>query len=276
MTRGLAALLVASAIAGCALVAGIERGELAPSFDASDTPEAGNGDGGCPSDMVRITRRPGPASTASAARFCMDRTEVTNAAYARFLLEPLPLAEQPPECAWNTSYEASSAIVSGPRDAPVISLDWCDAWAYCRWSGKRMCGRVGGGPIAFELAGSLDDEWTVACTGSGERTFAYGPSYLPTACIAEDNGAPSGPMPVTSAPACVGDGLYDLSGNVWEMEDACSPNPDAGNSRDQDLCRRRGGSFNESERCLGCGLCSGALKPRAAKSNETGFRCCAD
>src|SRR5215472_5996844 len=51
---------------------------------------------GCPAG-------PGPAMVLTDT-FCVDSTEVTNAQYAQFLSAGWNVSNQPPRCAWNTSF----------------------------------------------------------------------------------------------------------------------------------------------------------------------------
>jgi formylglycine-generating enzyme len=307
MRRAPFVVVSAAALAcACNAIVGIERGQLGdpdlPGRRDGSTVEAATPDGGgnallgascetanecrsracdpqtnrcvCPEKMVGITRE-----TGSRAEFCIDATEVTNADYARFLFAPLPFDEQVPECAWNTSYASAGSFPERPPNHPVRHIDWCDAHAYCRWAGKRLCGRVGGGQLDFNQASTSESEWYVACTADGARTYPYGTSYDPMACVGKDRSATTSTreLDVGSVATCEGgaEGVFDLSGNVWEFEDACMPDPDGGASPENDLCRRRGGSHDTSPTCLRCEACATALRPRSLSSNETGFRCCA-
>src|SRR5271155_845872 len=94
----------------------------------------------CPSDMVEI-----PNGTTS---YCIDRLEVTNQAYAEFLADVDAAApQQPPgKCEWNADYAPAAAVDAG-ADLPVLGVDWCDAYAYCAWANKRLCGAMDGGPL---------------------------------------------------------------------------------------------------------------------------------
>src|SRR5262249_55529317 len=116
--------------------------------------------------------------------FCIDKTEVTADEYAIFsrTTATSPPTGLPTGCESNTDY-TPSITTSGKQ--PVAGVDWCDAWAFCRWAGKRMCGGIGGGR-SNALAGSQDtmSQWTFACTNAfdGRHFFPYGNDFDAQAC----------------------------------------------------------------------------------------------
>ena len=144
--------------------------------------------------------------------FCADSTEVTRWQYAAFLTARYPLSEQPLHCAWNDSYVPWYWQEQTRDDLPAVSMDWCDARAYCAWAGKRLCGRVGGGTVSLQQGlDPLRDEWSYACSGGGKHAFPYGDTYVPTACVTNGYDGTPGDQeatdffrPVKSAPGCVG------------------------------------------------------------------------
>jgi sulfatase modifying factor 1 len=224
----------------------------------------------------------GPAMV-RADSFCIDSTEVTNQQYAAFLAaKGSDVSGQPAACKWNTSYLPSTdgvmwPYLNGRADYPVGNVDWCDAFMFCRWSGKRLCGKIGGGRLAsVQAAAGLTGQWLSACTGAGRLTFPYGPSLQRESC---NIGAPTDAAmyvePVQHRATCQGGypDLYDMSGNMEEWVDGC----------DKDV-----GSADE---CAVAGSASftGDLKPEdltchgsvfgAARNTRfylLGFRCCAD
>ena len=191
--------------------------------------DAGGPLGQCPSDL------PGPAlvnvPAPQGCSYCMDATEVTNEQYAVFLTATsggTQTSGQDPWCEWNASYEPGPSL---GNKYPVIA-DWCDAVAYCKWAGKRLCGRIGGGVLpTLLLADATEGEWYNACSRGGVLDYPYAeptdegilrPSaerFDPAAC----NVATRDPLPVPAKPTCEGGypGLFDLSGNVFEWEDSC-------------------------------------------------------
>jgi formylglycine-generating enzyme required for sulfatase activity len=220
------------------------------------------------------------------ANYCMDATEVTNAQYAEFLAAGISTSEGLPEC--------GSQLVPffthvpfygwppapGTENHPIHVADWCDAYAYCAWAGKRLCGRIGGGVNQLDdYADATKSEWYNACSAGGTRMYPYGDAWVADACHrpTRENG---GLAAVGSKPACEGGyaGLFDLSGNADEWENSCSGTTDG-----TDTCRIRGigllNAFDET-----------ALAPDGAKfacaystintllmpSFIKGFRCCAD
>ena len=236
------------------------------SNDAGEDTGVGGGDSGTTIDAscdgcVAV-------SLGGGREFLIDSTEVTNGAYAAWLATNPDTASQPSECSWNTSFVPTQGW-PGKADLPVAAVDWCDAYAYCAGIGQSLCGAVGGKPErydAYDDAGS--DEWYIACSRGGAQAYPYGSVYDPTKCNGADFDA-SGPVPVGSLPGCVGSvpGLFDMSGNVWEWENAC--NGDAGAT---DMCRRRGGSWFSDAGLLTCAV--GGFDARNAASKYVGFRCC--
>lgn len=255
--------------------AGTDLGTLdaAPIDSATDTyvsPDTATSEGGAdagPAETgpVVCPTGPGPAMV-NAGAYCIDSTEVTQAHYAKFVAAKAgDTSGQPAFCAWNTSYAPG---LSGGANDPVAKVDWCDAYMFCKWAGKRLCGSTKGGAATTLVANSPESQWYWACSAEDTRTYPYGWVYASSACRGADH-VPPGLGAVATTPDCVGglDGLYDMSGNVEEWEDACSG---AGGATDR--CLVRGGHAASIAAELSCDAL--VTRERGAPGDRTGFRCC--
>jgi formylglycine-generating enzyme required for sulfatase activity len=199
------------------------------------------------------------------AAVCVDRTEVTNAAYAVFLEAGAPGAA-PAGCDADAGYAPSTWPPLPGREAyPVTSVTWCGAHAFCAWARKRLCGDRSGAALDPSLFGRAEfDEWFAVCSGGGASTYPYGSAYAPRDCNGNDYGV-GGPLPAGSLSTCAAEGgsPLDLSGNVWEWIDACDP---------QGNCYARGGAYNSPMSELECTSYVASL--RNVGMLTIGFRCC--
>ncbi len=203
--------------------------------------------------------------------FSIDAFEVTKGEYALFMDADIRLDEQPSYCDWNVAYRPVSEWPpqEGDQDFPVVFVDWCDAYAYCKWAGKQLCGSLGGGPGVYaNAADPAVSQWYYACSNGGRQVFPYGNVFSDTSCNGEGQ-AGSATFPTGSLATCEGGigGVFDMSGNVFEWTDECNASDDR-----QNLCRRRGGGFFSEESLLRCG--GAAAKSRDYVSESLGFRCC--
>lgn len=161
--------------------------------------------------------------------FLMDATEVTTAAFGAFVEETSYVTEAE-EFGWSGVFNTDSLgwlpvdgatwrFPLGPDSAaaapnhPVTQLSLRDANAYADWAGKRL---------------PTEEEWIWAASqGGAYPNFPWGKEMVPKGKYPgnwwqgpfpyEDqvlDGYP-GIAPVKSFPPA-GNGLYDISGNVWE------------------------------------------------------------
>lgn len=252
--------------------------------------------------------------------YCVDRYEVTRAEYEKFEVDIQDASffiDASLEAQLCDASGVSEPLTSGTiHDHPVRSVNWCDAYLYCKAVGKRLCGKVGGGPNASSDPDSMSDEWFRACSDGQAGPGTMGAPGLdlddcsdcdpdagcnenaaPSGCSDDDCGNGADLLDVGSYPRCVTDaGVHDMIGSVWEWEDSCDDGgfDDAGmqlvRNPSKDLCWRRGGAWtfpnhtntkNErSEACLSCNACDAGsvvgAVSRGAAEADTGIRCCAD
>lgn len=249
--------------------------------DAGGSNDSGSGgsdasaDVGVDAPVVACGGTAGPAMVRAGA-FCIDSTEVTNKNYADFLAaKGQDLSGLPASCAFKSTLTPSSLWPANPTKVndPVVYVDWCDAYAYCAYAGKRLCGAIAGGPSALaSLADRNVDAWYAACSGAASTLYPYGPKYVTGKCN-DYEGKANGTRPVGSYTGCQGGyaGIFDMSGNAYEWEDACATS--VGPS---DSCIIRGGSWWFSGAQYGA--CSAYFNDYVTKRsdafNDTGFRCC--
>lgn len=185
--------------------------------------------------------------------FYLDAREVTNDQYSAFV----KAARHRVPYNWPGGKVPDKA---GPL--PVVDVDWHDAVAYCRWTGKRL---------------PAEAEWERACRGIAEgATYPWGDRALTRKDARYDT--LDGPGPVGQfTPNHFG--LYDMAGNAWEWTAdwyekdyyAAAP-PENPKGPPAGLYRViRGGSWADVPKFLTCAHRSWA-RPKE-RSPNIGFRC---
>jgi formylglycine-generating enzyme required for sulfatase activity len=188
-----------------------------------------------------------PAHTVTLDAFWIDRTEVTNGQYVRFLNA---LGEHRGTCGGYDCVETKIedqdshilrqegryVVESGFEDHPVTEVTWHGAQAYCEWAGVRL---------------PTEAEWEKAARGVDGRLYPWG-NDAPDCDKAQYAGCGGKTVPAGSKPAGASPyGVLDMAGNVWEWvadwyDEAyyeCSPvqNPQGANSGIRKVFR--GGSW---------------------------------
>lgn len=149
--------------------------------------------------MVEKTRRAlvVPRRQVHLPAYRMDRFEVTNQDYARFVDATGYRPSHPRD--YLKHWTASGRYPEWAALFPVVWVSQEDAEAYCHWRGLRL---------------PSEEEWEKAARGKDGLLFPWG-NRLPTAETTNSNSPqmePVGNRPEDRSP----DGVYDLGGNVAE------------------------------------------------------------
>ncbi|MEP7126289.1 MAG: SUMF1/EgtB/PvdO family nonheme iron enzyme [Byssovorax sp.] len=243
----------------------------------------------CPAGMKSVPRANGP-------NYCIDAYEVTNAQYINFIAaNPQNIQNLPAVCASNIFTPGGAWPPMATAYAyPVAYIDWCDAFSYCAYYGKHLCGKIGGGanpdPLSSPLvyANAIQSEWYNACTAQAVNEYPYDAhNYDHAACRGADQvtpGAPGGSCGVVGSclgrtpvdgganASCQGGvvGVYGMSGNAAEWENSCD------DTVNPTVCHIRGGSHCDSG-ADNISLRCDQLATRSVLDNQAcdvGFRCC--
>jgi len=229
--------------------------------------------------------------------YCMDERETVYAEYKEFLhAKGEDTTGQPAQCDWNDSFVPDLSensldclpehwqIDTEPNRA-VNCVDVCDAWSYCRWAGKRMCGVRGGDPAKLNVFGddevgqigtSIESEWFNVCSQGGKTKYPYGDTYEPGICIDESKVQASG------------DGVLEVRDESdSDCHGAISPYCDVSNmsgsiSEWVNICRNsgcvvQGGHYSKvaGPESLACAESLG-VAATPSQNFARGIRCCAD
>ena len=144
--------------------------------------------------------------------FWIDRTEVTNARYVRFLntLGGHTAACAGHDCAETQVEDKYSHILlqdghytveSGFEDHPATQVSWYGARAYCAWAGARL---------------PTEAEWEKAARGIDGRLYPWG-NEAPDCDKAQYGDCGGATLAVGARQAGASPyGVLDMAGNVWE------------------------------------------------------------
>lgn len=186
--------------------------------------------------------------------FFIDLYEVTREQYAEFIKAT---GYSPPPGWQNNQYPPGTARW------PVTGVNWDDANAYGRWTGKRL---------------PTEEEWEFAARGTDGRRYPWGNEWKPNAANGDQDSrgrlANVGERRDGASPF----GLLDMVGNAWEWT-ASNPDPYPGGRLSKkpvgDVKVIRGGSWQEDRNATA--TYRGYLLARGGKDySNTGFRCVKD
>ena len=168
-------------------------------------------------DCKRWHERELPRHRVHVDGFYVDRYEVTNALFERFVKatghkttaerEGDGFVWQQKDGKWQLVKVdgASWRTPTGPGSSsqaphPVVQVSWSDAEAYCRWAGKRL---------------PTEAEWEKAARGTDGRRYPWGNEWDPAK--ANGNMTVKATSPVGAYTAGMSPfGVHDMAGNVWE------------------------------------------------------------
>jgi formylglycine-generating enzyme required for sulfatase activity len=202
-----------------------------------------------------------PQGLINGKAFAMNRTEISNAQYQRFV----------DETGHRSAFYSGHPLL-GLKDRPVVGVSWDDAADFCAYYGLRL---------------PSEQEYERAARGTAGSAFPWGDSPVDAGranhgsdicCSGDDSDGYAITAPVDSFPAGASkDGILNLVGNVWEwMRDFYAPyegNPPPGVAGKYRVLR--GGAWNSDPGHLTTTYRL-AYDPEFRFAANGGFRCVRD
>jgi formylglycine-generating enzyme required for sulfatase activity len=191
--------------------------------------------------------------------FYIDKTEVSNAAYAQFCAE--------------TKHALPKGFEADKPEYPVVNVLILDARAFAQWAGKRL---------------PKGREWEKAARGKDGYLYPWGNepdtarANVGSGRLLKVSDLPAGASPY---------GSLNMSGNVWELVDEVSPPGNGAFAEFTRLFRQigfapptrseqwymvRGQSYSPEEKLVPEGLWDFSTVPERGSTIHIGFRCVKD
>lgn len=185
-----------------------------------------------------------PDSTVQVPAFWIDKYEVTNAAYLKFV----KATQRPAPAHW-----IGGTPPVGQENWPVTQVSHADALAYAAWAGKRVCSHA---------------QWIRAFRGDTENFYPWGNTWENGRANVEENPTLGRLGPVTSSPDDVSSyGVCNLVGLVREvMRETWFLNG-------QDMVVTRGGDYGSTGCAFGAATATFVLSPSLVADPVISFRC---
>jgi gamma-glutamyl hercynylcysteine S-oxide synthase len=200
-----------------------------------------------------------PRHMVTVATFYIDKTEVTNLDYKKFM----DATGHSPPNSWQ-----NGQMKEGAELFPVTGVTWNDANEYAKWAGKRL---------------PTEEEWEVAARAQNATVFPWGDEADETRMNIGATGVKAavkvGSYPAGASPF----GILDMSGNVWEWTGSeAQPYPGSVEKSPQETLKTplkpdeklyviRGGSYLDKKE-----LCTATYRNwvvNVTRDATLGFRC---
>ena len=238
-----------------------------------------------------------PVHEVKVKSFWMDKHEVTVAEFARFV-ETASYKTDAEKFGWsgvfnletgrwervngaNWRYPEGGKIEANPNE-PVVQISWRDASEYAKWAGMRLPTEA---EWEFAARGGLAGKkyaWGDELRPNGKPIANWWQGVFPDKNTVEDGFLRRAPV-MSFAPN--GDGLYDVSGNVWEWcadwyaddfyKNSPRENPSGALSGTEKVIR--GGSWMCAENfCTNYRVAARSHTTPDSGLNTLGFRCVRD
>jgi formylglycine-generating enzyme required for sulfatase activity len=196
-----------------------------------------------------------PSHKVTVKPFYIDVYEVTCEEYEKFI----KATGYSPPSKWKNGH-----YPEGAAHQPVTGVNWDDAVAYAKWSGKRL---------------PTEEEWEFAARGGDARRYPWGNEWKPMAANADADSRghvvevgtyPSGKSPF---------GAFDMVGNAWEWTASDLTAYPGGHIQERpngDLKIIRGGSYQSKRKSATTTYRWGYPARNADDYSNTGVRCVKD
>lgn len=146
-----------------------------------------------------------PQNKVFVSSFWIDKTEVTNAMYARYLNEQggkgVVTVPAQGENANLTLTENGWVVEIGKENLPVTNVTWLEAQSYCEWAGRRL---------------PTEAEWEKAARGEAGAIYPWGDEEADCSKAVFQG---CGDTALSAGSLNEGESVYgiqDMAGNVWE------------------------------------------------------------